>query len=162
MHGWYTDKNHHTFLILKIILVDKFCHFVTKKYHHNVVIISTQVQSGRSMRRSKRMGLDDPKDSKWTFYPSIHPDRPLLAEWSSTSTHDRPLWLRRPYIIVLNRPLRLKWPPCLAQDRPLLDGPSTFTPWDRPLWTWLIISVSIFNIIPVMPFHINNSCKEIL
>ena len=43
-------------------------------------------------------------------YPLIHSDRPLLVEWSSTSTHDGPHWL--------------KWPSSLTQGRPL-----------SPLWT---------------------------
>ena len=49
----------------------------------------------------------------------------ILKLISSTLTHDRPLWLKRPSTILLERPFWLKWPSSLAQDRPLLDRLST-------------------------------------
>ena len=53
-----------------------------------------------------------------------------LSSWSSTLAQINVHYLLGP-------PLRLKRPFSLALDRPLLDGPSTFIPLNRPLWTRL-------------------------
>jgi len=47
------------------------------------------------------------------------------VKWTYTSTHNRPLWPKRPSTIVLGRPLWFKWPSSLAQDRSIFVGPST-------------------------------------
>ena len=49
-----------------------------------------------SFRPSAFVLQDRPLSLFWSllavhFYPLIHPDRPLLVEWPSTSTHDRPI-----------------------------------------------------------------------